>query len=1019
MSSPKLFVSTPNIDLDQWVQMRLQFSPLQLGPQVGRSVTTRVQGSEKEHMELPNTPENLASNHPNCVVRRQTSREIGSRPLESFYTYSSPQYIRTPAAHRQRTTDKLQIQRSPQRIYGRDSVSPYACMSCLRNTFIRRIRFYRKTRRLACDGTIENAFTGEEAVAALFKVFADRVSKQDCTTLVNLLWHNPAPVFLPTLLSPRSVQANSVFETSDEIFTLIDNDDMPDPQKSAQIQGVITGLTACYVPTCSPKYQGGCYAQSCPNRQGDRRMVYQPLVLDDNSPKDPEDYKDHKSWAKNVPEELLKSLPKSEIARQENMYELIYTERNHLNLLKAIDQMVIPELLATKLLPPEENQKLMDIMFPNYKWFLEKSDAMYDEITRRVDGYEEKCLPRIDDIFLKYYLDFEEPVRKYSKSIPWMTLTIKKYSEKYPEFGKFINDLGYSPAFNRLGFLHVLLQPVRRSVTLGLILKTLASNTPNDNPTYNDLLQCIAVVTYTTSVSDEEIAASSDIITLQLLEKGLGPRAKNLFYTPLRLLDPSRKVLFHGSVKVKNINDTDIKMFVLDNFLLFTKSKTSNGEEEYKILKRPIPIVLVNCRELPVTSLSSSLRNGSSNSLQTNEYILEISSIGQREDPVQISFKTTEEVSKWVSTINIAKAAAGERWEDMDICRLDSIDDHSFTIGAAVPMGGQGTVRSTAPFVNVHGQKCVAIGTDTDVYFLNREDNSLRRSFPTRNITQLTVMAKYRVLLVLADKVLTAYPLDALSDRLNPRPPERLANEIDKHVHFMRIGQYNGLDYLIYKKRRGNNSDFYTLRPKTNIKSIMMHPPKRNFIGSSTSWFDSDKGFCVGTDCFDIQFVGDRLFVACEQGFETINLSNLGRPNNLIKDIDWPLSVFCKYLLDSKPLTTFKVKREKVLVCYNKLVFYINNTRNVLLQDETSPVLFEWENLVDNVVYRYPFIAGFSANMIEIHHVETGELVDVLFGEDIRVTHDYCNEVQGCKVDPRLNVQLIFSFALQQFEDSV
>ncbi|KAL0084035.1 CNH domain-containing protein [Phycomyces blakesleeanus] len=1043
--------SSPNIGLDQWVQTHLQNSTYQPGyPYVIRSVTTRVQGSEREHLEIPNTPENLANSQPHHIIRRQTSRETTTRslfqpaPSNALYTSTNSQYTRTPVPQKYKSSDYRQHQQhlrtvSQHRsvVYGRDAVSPYACLSCLRATFIKRIRFYRKTRQLNCDDIIENAFTGDEAVSALVKVFADRVSKQDCTALVNLLWHSPAPVFLPTRLSPRSVKANSVIESKDEIFTLIDSDDISsDPKKASKIKGVITALTACYVPTCTPKQPGICYAPTCPNREGDKRAlvsafkplmqvvsILQPLVLNvDPTKEDPDDYKNHKSWVKLAPEELVKSLPAEEITRQELMFELIYTERNHLNLLKAIDQIIIPELDGTTLLSAEEKKDFMRIMFPNYKWFLDRTSAMYDEMHRRQEEYEGECLPRIDDILLKYYLEFEEPVRAYSKSIPFMTHAIKQYSQRNEEFGLLIEDLGSRHALNRLGFRNILLQPVRRSVNIILILESLVKKTAKYNSTYEDLLQCVAVVKNLARINDEEVAASEDIINLQALEIGLGSKTKTHFLTPLRLLDPERKLLRHGNVKIKNSSDSvDTKMFVLDNFLLLVKVKHYALEEEYRLLRRPIPILLANCRELPPVSLSSSLRgsagNGTSSgvSSQAADYVLAIGSSGQREADTCLAFKTSEEVCSWMAVIDKAKEEVRKRWEDVKFCDLVCIDDKSFQVGDILPKRGEGTIRCTAPFENIRRQKCIAIGTESSIYLMNCVDGTLRRTLFIKNVTQIAVMHKHGVLLVLADKVLLGYPLAAFGDTGSPKPLERLVKEIDKHVNFMKVGQYNGQDYLIYKKRKGNNSMFFPLRPKPNIKEIMLAPSERRLINSSNSWFDSDKVFCVGAECFNVQFFNTRLFIACEQGFEMINLTNLTVTENLINDISSPaLSTFNKHLLDSKPLAIFLASEDRALVCYNKVVFYITKSRNVVFQDDTSPVLFDWETPVDHVVYRYPFIAGFSENMIEIHHADTGELLDVLFGDSIRVTHDYeLNEVHGCKLDFKANVQLIFSFILR------
>lgn len=136
----------------------------------------------------------------------------------------------------------------------------------------------------------------------------------------------------------------------------------------------------------------------------------------------------------------------------------------------------------------------------------------------------------------------------------------------------------------------------------------------------------------------------------------------------------------------------------------------------------------------------------------------------------------------------------------------------------------------------------VAIGTDAGVYFKTVNQNNLRRVINCENVTQLAVMDKHHILLVLADRTLKAYPIDALNSPTNIRSPERLSQEIAQHVSFFHVGFCNGRDLLVYKKKKNTSSTFSAIEPMYDLRDPRNEgilQKKNGLLGqrANTPWF--------------------------------------------------------------------------------------------------------------------------------------------------------------------------------------
>jgi hypothetical protein len=93
--------------------------------------------------------------------------------------------------------------------------------------------------------------------------------------------------------------------------------------------GVFTLLTDCYSPTCTRERL--CYSSRCPRRQEQEKRTQSPSQRG-HSREGSLSYlinqQEDRLWINTVPKSILDNLSKDEIKRQENIFELVYTEKD-------------------------------------------------------------------------------------------------------------------------------------------------------------------------------------------------------------------------------------------------------------------------------------------------------------------------------------------------------------------------------------------------------------------------------------------------------------------------------------------------------------------------------------------------------------------------------------------------------------------------------------------------------------------------------------------------------------------
>lgn len=910
-------------------------------------------------------------------------------------------------------------------------------------------------REVKSSNEYPESFSGQEAISLLQEILTSKnIPEGYCVLIANALMNCSPPLFQPIRQNYKSLITNEVYNSSDQFYTF--DEDLADNELPV---GIFTSLSKCYTYNCLPG-QGGCYAPRCPNKPDvfEEDIMSQAVLA--RRPSDPtlspvDDTKTfpHTAWAERVPRELLENTPKRERDRQEAINEMIYSEEVYRSDLDTLRDVIVEPLRRSNVIEQSRRSQFIKSVFQNFETLRELSDTLFKKLLDLQRKYQGKCIPGIGDILVDEFKYYSDPYTTYTPNVPLAEYLVAVEKQRNPDFARFIADCEKHERFRRLAFRHFLLNPVTRMQRYPLLLQAIIKKTDEDHIDRRYLLNCKEMIQAIASRSDMQTAAVKQQVEILSINDVLTNKPGELH--DVQLTDPQRRLYYRGDLKrraqaIEVTEKSDIHAFVFDHMFVMTKvRKGSHGDTEYRIWKRPIPMQMLfvqslgggdyygNTASTTATSTSSTSATLTSSSSATATATLTSSSattptpamvsltlqhLGHRDGLYHFFVASHEEKQQWIRAIEEAKTALRKRQGDNDVFEVRTLDDASFRYFGSV--AGQGRISCSVPFVSMTGERKIVIGTDAGVFIKTEGQSSVRPVLSCDNVTQVAVMERHHILLVLTDKVLKAYSIDALDSPKSTRNSDR-AYEVAQNVNFFQVGFCNYKDLVVYKKKKSTSSVFVALEPVCNMrdaKSEKLFTQRTGLFssrGSGPSWFKLYKEFYVGAEASNIHFLKSKVSVVVEsRGFEIIDPENLvvgGR--NIPDSADPQFNFIQRHAEPLKPLAMYRIQ-DKFLLCYNRFAFYVNNRNGSLVQRGAgkSSILCEWNGSPDHIVYQHPYILAVDQQFIEIRHVDTGELVQIIKGDNLRLTHYNGGEtpiIHGCMThSQRPDMQHLFQLCL-------
>ncbi|KAF2165449.1 hypothetical protein M409DRAFT_24298 [Zasmidium cellare ATCC 36951] len=918
-------------------------------------------------------PERTPNGHVNG--RHPSAGSHGSRSMSMASTVVSPSDNHSPrpsVGNAQRSDSQLTrtgtmvAQKRPSLVYG-------ALLSNVASAFRDRVPLQEKEK----DGLVyKNAFSGYEAVELIAYII--RTSDRNLALLLGRSLD--AQKFFHEVAYAHRLRdsPNEVYQFKETI-----NEEPP------EVNGVFTLLTECYSPTCNR--DNLCYSIACPRRleqQQRLNMKVTPGLKRETSRASLHDEVDNeqKLWINTVSKEISDSVSDKEKKRQEVISEIMYTERDFVKDLEYLRDFWIKPLRMPDIspIPEHRREKFIRTVFSNCQEVHSVNARMANALTRRQQ--QNPVVRNVGDIFLEYVPQFH-PFIRYGANQLFGKFEFEKEKGSNPAFAKFTEDTERLKESRKLELNGYLTKPTTRLARYPLLLENVLKFTEENNPDMKDIPKAVEQIRQFLGKVNEESGKSENHFNLMNLNSQL--KWGTIPHMDLKLTEESRQLIFKSNLKKQLTSEqADVTAYLFDHAVLIVRVKTVNKREEVRVYRKPIPLELLQIKEMDHVLPRMGISKRPSSSMipgvgrvaarpAPNEQGYPITFKGLGKGGYELTLYCTSQVQreKWMEHIMTQKEKLSERHKIFTMSKLnEGYFNSTVRVNCCRPIDG--------------GRKLV-IGTDFGVYVCERKPKDAsqkpKRVLDTKLVTQLEVLEQHQILIVLADKVVYSFPLEALEDE-SPGAPSKRGRKIC-HASYISAGMCNGQTLVCCVKSSSLSSTVKVFEPMDSMTKGKKKSGLAKMLASGQEVLKPYKEFYIPMESNSIHFLRSKLCVGGAKGFEIVSLETL-ETQSLLDQADTSLD-FVARKENVKPIYIERNTSE-FLLCYNDFSFYVNKNGWRARGDwkilwEGSPQAF--------ATWGEKYILAFEPEFIEIRQSDTGGLVCIQTHKNIRFLHQSTREI--------------------------
>ncbi|KAF8519036.1 CNH domain-containing protein [Hysterangium stoloniferum] len=759
--------------------------------------------------------------------------------------------------------------------------------------------------------------------------------------------------------------------------------------------GVFTLLTDCYSPTCTRDRL--CYSIACPRRleqQSRLNLKQEPGLKRTISRESLGDLVEPGTlWVHSVPQEIVDSVSETEKKRQEAINEVIYTERDFVRDMEYLRDVWLKPLQNSNIIPEDRRQDFLSQVFWNINDIISVNTRLRDALNKRQKSYA--VVERIGDILLDAVPHFG-PFVSYGAHQLYGKYEFEKEKTSNMAFAQFVevrvfmlflgafslksNEAERRPESRKLELNGYLTKPTTRLARYPLLLEVVLKYTAEDNPDKVALAQAVKIVReFLSKVNFESGKTENRFNLLQLDQQLVFRPGENV---DLKLTEGCRELLYKGALKRRGgtqSDSADLQVFLFDHALLMVKQKSKH--EQYKVYRPPIPLELLVVSSQDDTTDTRPLTSRGKNSLvkasmtgssaptkagdSKNGYPITFVYLGRRSYQLTLWASTWVARKKWIE--NIQKA--------QEHMRAQSLFFDTFTLSEGF-FSGINKVNCAAPFNN--GRR-VAYGTDDGVYFSDHRDPNREpmKVVALADVTHLDILDEYQLLIVLSDRDVITFPLDALDPR-DPLAGLKRAKHVSTHTSYFKTGTCLGKTLVCVVKTTALSSTIRVMEPIDYNVRGKNKPTFRKLLQGGNDTLRSFKVFYIPIESNSVHFLKTRLCFGCVKGFEIIDLDTL-ETQTLLDHADPMLDFVLQKGEKIMPMALFRIQTD-FLLCYDEFAFYVGRTG----RRARPQFIVRWAGHPTAFAIQHPYLLAFDPTFVEIRHVETGVLKQVIQGNNLR-----------------------------------
>ncbi|KAJ7777436.1 Dbl-like domain-containing protein [Mycena metata] len=727
-------------------------------------------------------------------------------------------------------------------------------------------------------------------------------------------------------------------------------------------------------------------------------------------------------WHDLVAADVRQEMRKEEAKRQSIIFELIKGEMAYVKDLENIEIMYIRPLRNADppIVPPDRLDQFIKDVFHNFSHL----HAHHRALVEKLHEIQREQHPRIRSItepVLDAALNFREAYLDYIPNYPIAAYRIDDEMANNHAFKAFVEISIRHPDAHRLDMKNFINRPIPRLLRYELLLKGILDETPVDHSDRYSIPQLLEIIKALGKESEPGVGSAKQKVELWRYNS-------NIVFKPgewidMDLLDENRSLIYAGKLlRQPESGRTWNELYVLlfDNYLVMTKPKEKDGVIKYNVVKRPIPLdllTLVNFTDPPTQRGTGLLRNlrgdrfpgGDSAGGGVVEGPTDSRSVypctlhhNARVGGSHILYAESAPArAEWQQKLEEALGLRRVVQESNKVFELEMLSTDTFLIPSLVTPATApayhensltGRVTCSVPFNTTDGRGLVAIGCAEGVWIGFRHDSrSMRRVLHLKMVTQCAMLEDFGIFLVLADKSLFAYHIEALV----PSSPQsanatQTPQKLNGNVQFFSVGSLLGRTLVIFMKRKNVDSIFHVVEPIIDKINERAKAPagigsRFGFRQPKSDWFRPYRDFFLPCESFDVMFLKARIAILCTKGFEIMDLLDF-KSVTIPQREDPRLANLAKRCEACRPMGMFRSTDEEFLLVYNEFGLYVNKHGD---PSPSRPVgTVEWEGTAERVAFHAPYILLFDTRFIEVRDVETGRLAQIIPGNDMHCLWD-------------------------------
>ncbi|KAJ2098871.1 RHO1 GDP-GTP exchange protein 2 [Coemansia sp. S142-1] len=777
----------------------------------------------------------------------------------------------------------------------------------------------------------------------------------------------------------------------------------PEPEErvpASVINGIFVMLTDCYSPTCSSTQP--CYSVTCPRQRSQQDHLRKTAKSNVAT-----EMKQEKLWSMSVPKEVLKSVSRQELDRQERMYEVFYGEKDYVRDLCILRDLYMKPLHNGDIVREDRRKNFITKVFKNALAILAENMELQRALERRQK--ENFVCYQVGDVFLSFVQNLEAYL-EYCANQPYSMYFLEAEKRTNSKVVDFLDKTDRRPECRKLGVQHFLTRPPTRLARYPLVLKAVLKYTPVGHPDRETIPYVVGRIEAMLNRINTETGKAQNRLRLYKVDEKLVCPA--IDRNDLRLTDDQRKLVRDSQLRKRGSNDSAvIQVLLLDHMLLMCKVKvdSATGEEKYTIYKHPIPLQLLTIcipddpgsmrprmaarRDSvdqppsgfvvsPTATVGTSKSAAPVAGAPTRPTIISIDHSDSQKDKYLYSLQITHLGRRgFTVTLYANKQADRQQWYTcIEQQQLELMERHrKFEL---VPVACEFPPGIRVNTADVYDQgRAVVIGTDRGLYLgVSGKPRSFQLLSHLRHdrVYQIEINERLNVMAMIADKDrnLYVYPMDQLMTAGRQGGSGRI-KPLHTHVSFFRFGLFQDMDILCSVKSTtlSNQTIIHVYKPVMNNQKNRTLGRFLSLGGGGESSADSWK--CI-KECYiaaestSLHFLKSRLCVGCSRGFEIVDLATMNT-QSLLDPADSSLG-FINKRDTSRPIALFRVHDGQFLLCYDEFAFYVNRNG----QRARSNWMIHWVGTPVSFKFDYPYVLAFDSQFIEVYHVETASVVQVI-----------------------------------------